>query len=242
MRIRTMSAAMAALTILAACSKQSGTEGNVRIALEQQSNLVDVSTKSSVGDFTTLPSASAFTVKISDAQDNITPVTDLSAPVTLTTGNYIASATYGSLSDEGFDKPCFKGEQSFSVNGSGSQTVTIKVKLAGCIVKFSFTEAFTNYFSDYSFTVTTGGGTEISVPKSETRAIFMDAYTFRLSGTLTSQSGATQTFAEKEFKNLEPATCYTVKFDASNVGSNSITISFDETTIDTDLVEVDLND
>ena len=55
MRIRTMSAAMAALTILAACSKQSGTEGNVRIALEQQSNLVDVSTKSSVGDFTTLP-------------------------------------------------------------------------------------------------------------------------------------------------------------------------------------------
>lgn len=81
-----MSAAMAALTILAACSKQSGTEGNVRIALEQQSNLVDVSTKSSVGDFTTLPSASAFTVKISDAQDNITPVTDLSAPVTLTTG------------------------------------------------------------------------------------------------------------------------------------------------------------
>ena len=70
----------------------------------------------------------------------------------------------------------------------------------------------------------------------------MDAYTFRLSGTLTSQSGATQTFAEKEFKNLKPATCYTVKFDASNVGSNSITISFDETTIDTDLVEVDLND
>ena len=159
MRIRTMSAAMAALTILAACSKQSGTEGNVRIALEQQSKLVDVSTKSSVGDFTTLPSASAFTVKISDAQDNITPVTDLSAPVTLTTGNYIASATYGSLSDEGFDKPCFKGEQSFSVNGSGSQTVTIKVKLAGCIVRFSFTEAFTSYFSDYSFTVTTGGGT-----------------------------------------------------------------------------------
>lgn len=237
-----MSAALAALAILAACSKQSGTEGNVRIALEQQSDIIDVSTKSSVGDFTALPSASAFTVKITDAQDNITPVTDLSAPINLTAGNYIASATYGSLSDEGFDKPCFKGEQSFSVNGGGSQTVTIKVKLAGSIVKFSFTEAFTNYFSDYTFTVTTGSGNVISVLKSEKRAIFMDAYTFKISGTLTSQSGATQTFAEKEFKNLEPATCYTVKFDASNVGSNSITISFDETTIDADLVEVDLND
>ena len=237
-----MSAALAALTILAACSKQSGSEGNVSFALDQQSDLIDVSTKSSVGDFTALPSASDFTVTISDEQDNITPVSDLSAPVTLAAGNYTATASYGSLSDEGFDKPCFKGEQSFAVTGGSSQTVTVRVKLAGCIVKFSFTEAFTDYFTDYTFNVTTGGGTAISVPKSETRAIFMDAYTFKISGTLTSQSGATQTFAEKEFKNLEPATCYTVKFDASNVGSNSITISFDETTIDADLVEVDLND
>lgn len=237
-----MSAALAALTILAACSKQSGTEGNVRFALDQQSNLIDVSTRSSVGDFTALPPASEFTVKISDEQDNITPVSDISAPVTLAAGKYTATASYGSLSDEGFDKPCFKGEQSFTVTGGSTQNVTINVKLAGCIVRFSFTESFTNYFTDYTFTVTTGGGTEISVPKSETRVIFMDAYTFKLSGTLTSQSGTTQVFAEKEFKNLEPATCYTVKFDASNVGSNSITISFDETTIDADLVEVDLND
>ena len=242
MHIRTMSAAMAALAILAACSKQNGTEGNVRIALEQQQNLIDVSTKSSVGDFTSLPSASAFTVTVRDQQENITPVTDLSSPVTLTAGNYTAIASYGSLTDEGFDKPCFKGEQSFSVTGGGSQTVTVKVKLAGSIVKLSFSESFTNYFSDWNFTLTTGGGTVISIPKSETRAVFMDAYSFKISGSLTNQGGATQTFAEKEFRNLEPATCYTVRFDASNVGSNTITITFDETTTDAELVEVDLND
>ena len=242
MRIKTMSAAMAALTILAACSRQSGAEGNVRIALEQQPNLIDVSTKSSVGDFTTLPLASAFTVTIKDAQDNITPVTDLASPLTLPAGTYTAIATYGSLTDEGFDKPCFKGEQNFTVTGGDSQTVTIKVKLAGSIVKFSFTEAFTNYFSDYTFTVTTGGGTVISVPKTESRAIFMDAYSFKISGTLTQPSGSTQAFAEKEYKNLEAATCYTLKFDASNVGSNTITITFDDTTTDAELVEVDLND
>ena len=237
-----MPATMAALTILAACSKQSGTEGNVRIALEQQPNLIDVSTKSSVGDFTALPSASDFTVTIRDEQDNITPVADLSAPVTLAVGNYTATASYGSLTDEGFDKPCFSGEKSFAVTGGGSQTVTITVKLAGSIVKFSFTDSFTNYFKDYTFTITTGGGTEISVPKSETRAVFMDAYSFKISGTLTNQNGAVQTFAEKEYKNLEPATCYTLQFDASNVGANTITITFDETTTDAELVEVDLND
>ncbi|MDD6252734.1 MAG: DUF4493 domain-containing protein [Bacteroidales bacterium] len=242
MSIKLMPATMAALTILAACSKQSGTEGNVRIALEQQPNLIDVSTKSSVGDFTALPSASEFTVTISDEQDNLTPVTDLSAPVTLAAGNYTATASYGSLTDEGFDKPCFQGKQTFAVTGGSSQNVTITVKLAGSIVKLSFTDNFTNYFSDYTFTITTGGGTVITLPKSETRAVFMDAYSFKISGILTNQSGAVQTFAEKEFKNLEPATCYTVKFDASNVGSNTITITFDETTVDADLVEVDLND
>ncbi|MGM9737314.1 MAG: DUF4493 domain-containing protein [Candidatus Cryptobacteroides sp.] len=242
MSIKLMPATMAALTILASCSKQSGTEGNVRIALEQQPNLIDVSTKSSVGDFTALPSASEFTVTISDEQDNLTPVTDLSAPVTLAAGNYTATASYGSLTDEGFDKPCFQGKQTFAVTGGSSQNVTITVKLAGSIVKLSFTDNFTNYFSDYTFTITTGGGTVITLPKSETRAVFMDAYSFKISGTLTNQSGAVQTFAEKEFKNLEPATCYTVKFDASNVGSNTITITFDETTVDADLVEVDLND
>ena len=96
-----MSAALAALTILAACSKQSGSEGNVSFALDQQSDLIDVSTKSSVGDFTALPSASDFTVTISDEQDNITPVSDLSAPVTLAAGNYTVKCFCGGISRTG---------------------------------------------------------------------------------------------------------------------------------------------
>ena len=120
--------------------------------------------------------------------------------------------------------------------------VKITVKLAGSIVRFAFTENFVNYYSDYTFTLTTGNNTVISVPKDETRAVFMDAYQFKVKGELTNQAGKVQSFSEKEFKNLAPATCYTLKFDASNVGGSSITISFDDTVVDADLIDVDLND
>lgn len=69
----------------------------------------------------------------------------------------------------------------------------------------------------------------------------MDAYTISVSGTLTNQGGKTQNFS-KDYKALAPKTCYTIKFDVSNVGGNSITVSFDDTVEDVGLVDIDLND
>ena len=98
------------------------------------------------------------------------------------------------------------------------------------------------YYTDYSFTVKTGGGTEIPFSKTETRAAFVDAYMISVSGNLTGQGGKTQAFSGKEFRPLSPKTCYTLKFDVSNVGGRSITISFDEAVEEAELTEVDLND
>lgn len=238
-----ISAALAFIAFLTSCTKQGESQdGGVRIALAPLTDIVDVTTKSNVSDFTTLPQAKDFKVEITDSRDNVTPVANIGDVVTLPAGNYSASAVYGSLSDEGFDKPCFKGTQTFTVTGGQTGDVKITVKLAGSIVRFAFTENFVNYYSDYTFTLTTGNNTVISVPKNETRAVFMDAYQFKVKGELTNQAGKVQSFSEKEFKNLAPATCYTLKFDASNVGGSSITISFDDTVVDADLIDVDLND
>ena len=79
------------------------------------------------------------------------------------------------------------------------------------------------------------------MPEADDECV-VDAYQFKVKGELTNQAGKVQSFSEKEFKNLAPATCYTLKFDASNVGGSSITISFDDTVVDADLIDVDLND
>jgi hypothetical protein len=151
-------------------------------------------------------------------------------------------ASYGSVADEGFNKPCFLGEESFSVTGGSTNNVSINVGLANAVVKVACTDAFKNYFTDYTFTLKTGNGTEISFPKSETRAAFIDAYTLTVEGTLTTQAGKTQTFSKSYNTSLSAATCYTLKFDASNIGSTSINISFDNSTDNVDLGSIELND
>ncbi|HBH20768.1 MAG TPA: hypothetical protein DDX33_01815 [Rikenellaceae bacterium] len=241
---RTMIAvALASMALFSCCTKQGEKmDGSVRIALAPVTDIVDVTTKSNVSDFTSLPQASDFKVQITDSHDNVTLVTNLDDVTTLPVGDYIVSAEYGSLSDEGFDKPCFKGSQNFTVKGGQTSDVKVTVKLAGSVVKLAFTDNFLHYYSDYTFTITTGNSTVISVPKGETRAVFMDAYQFKVKGELTNQAGKQQELAEMEFKNLEPATCYTLKFDASNVGGSTITISFDDTVVDAGLTDVDLND
>lgn len=233
----------AALTTAVGCSKVvEPATGSVTFKLMNETEVIDIS-KSSVADFTSLPPAESFTVKVTDSQGKETAVENISSVISLVAGNYRASASFGSASEEGFDKPCFTGYSDFTVTGGGATVpVTINVKLANSIVRIATTEAFRNYFTDYDFTVTTGAGTEIAFPKSETRAAFVDAYLIKVKGTLTNQAGKTQAFNEVEYKNLAPASCYTVTFDVSNVGSTAISITFNDSVEDVDLLDIELND
>ena len=77
-------------------------------------------------------------------------------------------------------------------------------------------------------------------PKGESRAAFMDAYKFTVSGEMTNQNGVKSNFT-KEYTNLSEACCYTLSFDVNSVGCSSITISFDDTTETVDLGNIDLN-
>lgn len=245
MKINRLLLGMMALALVpTSCSRHQDTaDGNVLFSVATDGQ-VDVVTKSNVSDFTTLPQTGKFTIVLTNGSgDEIYNglLEQFAASKKLKAGNYSVKAGYGSASEEGFGKPCFTGVKSFSVTGGGTTTVAIPVTLANTIVKVECTDAFKAYYTDYSFSVKTGGGTVIDFPKGETRAAFVDAYMISVSGTLTSQSGKTQEFS-KEYRSLSPKTCYTIKFDVSNVGGNSISISFDDTIEDVELTEVELND
>ncbi len=247
MKINRLLLGTLALAMLsAACSKHQAeeTDGNVSFSVSADSH-VDVVTRSDVSDYATLPQAGNFTIVLTNAGgDEVYRglLEDYSSSTTLKAGNYSVKADFGSASEEGFNKPYFTGEKTFSVKGGETSTVAIPVALANSIIKVECTDRFKSYYTDYSFTVKTGGGTEIAFPKGETRAAFVDAYTISVSGSLTNQGGKTQVFKAKEYKSLSPKTCYTLKFDASNVAEGTITISFDDTVEDAVLTEVDLND
>lgn len=238
MRINKILAGMSVMVLLTvSCSRQSDDfAGKALFALETEDILSEV-TRSSLSDYTTLPPAGSFTIVLTDGYGDEVYNGTLKS-ISLKTGNYSVKASYGSVDDEGFDKPCLKGEKNFSIAGSGTTTVAIPVSLVNSLVKVECTEKFKSYYTDYSFTVKTGGGTEIKFPKGEDRAAFVDAYTISVSGTLINQGKKTQAFS-KDY-TLSPKTCHTLKFDVSNVGGFGVTISFDDSVTDAELIDVDL--
>ena len=234
---------IAAFFAAISCVKSSN-DGSGLVVFEVASNqeVADV-TKSNVSDYTSLPTAGDFTIVIKDAENAQVWTGKISEwnPVTpLQMGTYTVEAEYGSIEDEGFDKPYFYGNKSFTVVGAESTAVSIPVSLGNTIVKIVCSDYFKNYYTDYTIKLTRDGADLVSFTKDETRAAFVDGYKFTVEGTLTSET-KTQTFTT-EFNNLNEATAYTLSFDVSNVGGSTITISFDDSVEVVELGNVELND
>lgn len=216
--------------------------GFVKFTVESTDEIALV-TKGNLSDYTSLPASSDFrlVVKNSDGAPVYEgAVSEWSSTTPLTLGNYSVTATYGEEGVEGFGKPYFVGSAQFAVQGGQSTSVSIPVKLGNSIVKIECSDNFKKYFTDWAFKVTTGTGTIIDFPKDETRAAFIDAYKFSISGNLTSQGGTVKSFS-KDYNTLEANTCYTVKFDASNVGGMTVSVTFDDKVETVDLGDVELN-
>lgn len=236
-----------AMAAAAACSKgevPSAGKGSVAFAVQTQMEITDV-TRSNISDITALPDEEDFSLTITDSENQVVrnvSVDETTGDYVLDAGDYTATAKYGDISAEGFDKPCFTGKAPFTVEGGSTKVVALPVTLANAIVKVTCTEMFEKYYPDYSFKITTAAGTVIDFPKGESRGAFIDAYKFTIDGTLTNQGGSEKTFSKTYESGINPATCYTVTFDASNVGGADVTITFNDTTETVDLGDIELND
>jgi hypothetical protein len=236
---------MSVLMVLAAvsCTKHQTTgNGLVCFSLKNNLQITDV-TRSSVSDHTTLPSAGNFIITVNDATSALVwtgKISDWDASTPLPAGNYSVTASYGSIENEGFDKPYFYGSQNFVVQGGKTSTVSVPVSLGNTIVKIGCTDNFKNYYKDYSFKITRNGNEIVNFGKDESKAAFIDGYKIVLQGVLSSET-KTQSF-EKEYNNLSEATAYTFLFDINNVGGATITVSFNNTVETINLGDHELND
>ncbi len=228
------------------CSKEHGDagEGSVRFTVADTDGALVEKTRSNVSDYTSLPSAADFSIVVKDADKTEVYsglISGWDASTALQAGSYSVTASYGAEGTEGFDKPFFTGSTDFTVLGGETTQVSIPVALGNMLVKVAVSESFANYYSSYEFKITTGNGTEIAFPKGETRAAFIDAYRFTISGTLVSQGGQSSSFSKEYTGTLEAKTCYTISFDASNIGGNTVTVSFNGNLTPVELGDVELN-
>ena len=228
----------AAILATFSCGK-SQVNGGVRFSLGEGS-VDEVVTKGQVSDYAALPASGNFALTLKNSLGATVYNGLLSAwdeSTQLQAGNYTVSASYGSPSAEGPSKPYFEGSATFAVTGGATTSVSIPVTLGNCLVKIVCTEAFQNYYPTRVF--------HISTPETSAgfdydgTAVFV-AYQWSIGGTLTSQGGTAYTLPERSWSG-DPATCYTVKYDVSNTGGVSITISFSDTTETVTLEDLELN-
>lgn len=238
MKNQTITAIALASVLFVSCNKEK--QGSMLRFTLAEGQVREVVTKGNVSDYAALPAESDFNLVVKDASGKSVysgALLGWDQTTSLAAGSYTASVAAGSEFDEGPQKPYFLGSTEFSVKGAETTSVSIPVSLGNVIVKVVCTESFRNYYPEYAFTLTTpdnAAGFDCT-----TNAVFV-AYQFTVSGTVTNQSGKTYSLEPKTWKG-DAATCYTVKYDVTNVGGASVTVSFSDSVQTVDLGEIELN-
>ena len=162
-------------------------------------------------------------------------------------GDYVANIVAGDVNDEGYDKVAFVGSSEFSVSARKQTDVAIVATIANAIVKVEVTDAFKGYFTDYELTLTTALGKEFDVT-AQSAPLFIAPTSFTIIGTATKQpnqsgaEGVVVTLPEYKKTDAAARTFYTVKFDVEQAGSASLTITLNDTLVETYTIETELND
>lgn len=232
--------------LLCACSEKFTPQdayGYLSTAL-QYSEIVEDATKSMVSDYAPVPVPDDFTliIKTDKGQEYWSgKIGDWSESIKMPVGRYVVAARWGVEGEEGFGKSWFGASEEVDILMADTLKLSLNAQLGNCMVAVASTEAFDAYFADYNLTMTTGGGTIVAFPKSETRPVFVEAFRFSLSGTVTTKTGKSYEFSKNFDGNLKPATYYTIRLDADTIGGVKFVIQFDDQ-VENIVIEEDLNE
>ena len=244
-------ASLLALT-LSACSKEAAKseqegKGQVTISCVAETTVADTRANISC----TTPAAEEFALTIEGVghtyNEEYTSIAEFNADNYLHLGNYKATVVAGDISEEGFNKPAFVGSEEFVVEARKDVNVEITASIANAIVKVETTENFERYFEGgHTLTLTTAAGNEFDVT-AQSDLLFIAPLNFTISGTATkqaAQSGKEGAVVELAYDATEVAaqTLYTVKFDVAEAGSTTLTITLNETLVESIEIDQELND
>lgn len=160
----------------------------------------------------------------------------------MTAGAYTVTASYGDPEAEGVTACCFEGSTDFTIVARKTVDAVITACLSNSAVRLTTTDWFDKYYSDATFTVTTGAGNQFSFSSSSDLLIFVQAgTTLRLKGSAVKTNGVKVEFPEYEIGSTEAQTQHTITVDASQVGGTTLTVRLNDELTEVTPVEVELN-
>lgn len=193
-----------------------------------------------------VPNADQFSITLSRLDGSWTQtyatLSEFNAVGTFKTGAYKLTAAYGTLDNEGFGKPCYKGETQLTVLEERTSDASVTATLASAMVSINYTSAFQEYFASWSAKVHTQGHSYIPFTFNESRPAYIAPGTTEVSIEITDQTGRTVNLSPCNFASLA-AHHYNITFDVNNgqVGVAQLTVSFDDEMTREDVM-IDLTD
>lgn len=236
---------------LASCSEESWVasqgEGRISLSLKTDAQVSDatvVTRASSVA--ADVPSAEDFSISLTKLDGSFAKswqkLSEFIAEDAFPTGAYTIEATYGSLNEEGFESPCYSASAPVTVLEQRTVPVELTATLASAMISIEYTDAFKGYFTDYSSAVHSEGHDFITIGADETRPVYLAPGQVDVNVSFTTPQGKSATLQPASFQTLA-AHHYHLTLDVNNgnVGTAAITVSFDDSVEQEDVV-IDLTD
>lgn len=233
---------------LAACSEDnpwmnSDGEGGILPLVNADSHVKDaIPTRATA----MTPDVQEFGLKLTKADGQFTKTWDRLADFDekqgFRSGEYTLEAFYGSIDEEGFEKPCYKGSAQVVVKPGEQTEVAVTATLANSMVSIDYTDAFKNYFADYQTSLHSEGYGYNELPKDCPDPMYVAPGKVQISVAFTKPNGQSATVQPAEF-TAEARHHYHVTLDCNNgnVGDAQLIVTFDDT-VDQEEVIVDLSD
>ncbi|MCD8030762.1 MAG: DUF4493 domain-containing protein [Bacteroides sp.] len=158
----------------------------------------------------------------------------------IASGSYTLKASYGDLNEEGFDVPYLEGTKDFTVTKDQTTQVEVVCSLANVKITVEYTDAYKEYFSEYSTIVESVSGTKIEFAGDEERAAYLRPGDFIVYARVKREGGEFTTIEAAVVEDAKGREHYILKLNV-NLGSTSLQLSFDDAT-ERVPVEIDISD
>lgn len=153
--------------------------GGIALSLESDGRLMRHGTRADDTQCPIVPDANAFGIKLTKSDNTYSKtwssLDGFNKESEFPIGDYTIEATYGDVTEQGFERPCFKGTNTLHVSPGATTPVSVTATLANAMVTLRYTDAFLANYSTYSAAIETPNHSEpVLFPQGETRSAFID--------------------------------------------------------------------
>lgn len=154
--------------------------GGIALNLESDARLMRHSTRADDTNCPIVPDANAFGIRLSKSDKSYdkewSSLEGFNKEEGFPIGDYTIEAVYGDMNVQGFERPCFKGNNSLHVSPGTTTTVNVTATLANAMVTMRYTDEFLAAFSSYSAAIQTPNHASdlVVFPQGESRPAFID--------------------------------------------------------------------